>query len=212
MNSIARHFQVVAIAIAALLSAALNARAGTSLTEPPIFASKNGILDLLLVAEPAPITTMAPFAPTGWVYHFCQRPRNGSNICPAAASDQNLYGGAHLQLEPGDVLKIRLVNHLPPITDSKHASDPGDSFLALNPTNIHTHGMLVSPHFPTKENPTYGDNVFVTTLNPANGPPAPDAHIHGDVRIGFTDYEIQIPVNHPAGLFWIHPHLHGIAL
>ncbi len=213
MSSIGyRSFRLAALIALVLWSAMFGARAGENLAEPPVFASKNGVLDLLLIAEAAPITTLSPFAPTGWVYQFCLRPRDGANACPAGTPDRNLYGGTRLQLEQGDVLKIRLVNRLPPVADSKHAAEPGDSFLALNPTNIHTHGMLVSPHFPTRDNPTYGDNVFVLTLNPANGPPAADAHIHGDVRIGFTDYEIAIPRNHPSGLFWLHPHVHGVAL
>ena len=197
-------------ALALQLFAATGAIAGGDLQEPPVLASRNGVLDLLLVTRAAPITTLAPFAPTGWVYDLCLRPRDGSDACPPNAAD--LYGGTRLQLEAGDVLKVRLVNRLPPITDSDHAAEPGHAYLGLNPTNIHTHGMLVSPHFPTLAQPNYGDNVFVMTLNPANGPLPPDSHIHGDVRIGHTDYEIKIPVGHPSGLFWLHPHVHGIAL
>lgn len=202
---------LVALTILALPCGGPPARADSNLVEPPVFASRNGVLDLLLIAEPAPITTMAPFAPTGWVYKYCLRPQNGANDCPAGA-DSNLYGGTRLQLQPGDVLKIRLVNRLPPAVNAEHAGDPGEAFLTLNPTNIHTHGMLVSPHFPTKGDPTYGDNVFVLTLNPANGAPASGSHIHGDMRLGYTDYQIAIPPHHPSGLFWLHPHVHGLAL
>jgi FtsP/CotA-like multicopper oxidase with cupredoxin domain len=51
-------------------------------------------------------------------------------------------------------------------------------------TNLHTHGLHVSP----KGN---ADNPFLEV-----GPGA-----------RFT-YEIDIPLNHPGGLFWYHPHLH----
>jgi L-ascorbate oxidase len=27
-----------------------------------------------------------------------------------------------------------------------------------------------------------------------------------------VDYRIDIPANHPSGLFWFHPHVHGVAL
>ncbi len=54
------------------------------------------------------------------------------------------------------------------------------------PTNIHYHGL----HIPITGN---ADNVFL------NIPP-------GD---RFT-YQFQIPENHPAGIFWYHPHLHGL--
>jgi FtsP/CotA-like multicopper oxidase with cupredoxin domain len=54
------------------------------------------------------------------------------------------------------------------------------------PTNIHYHGL----HIPITGN---ADNVFL--------------HIPPGER--FT-YEFNIAKNHPAGLFWYHPHLHGL--
>lgn len=178
------------------------------LAEPPVLSSANHVLDLLMVAKPEPVK-LDPFRPTGWVYDICPRP-HGANTCPA--SKANRYGGTRLQLEKGDTLKIRLINKLPLALDSKHQLDPGGQYLWLNPTNLHTHGLLVSPRFPTVANPTYGDNVFVLTLNPANGGPPAGSHLHGDVRYGFTDYEIKIPLTHPSGLYWFHPHAHGLSL
>jgi L-ascorbate oxidase len=81
------------------------------------------------------------------------------------------------------------VNKLPPITDSSHAQDPDEAFLALNPTNLHTHGMLVSPHYPPTADPTYGDNVFVLTFNSANGTPVVSPHIQGVVAFDSKDYK-----------------------
>jgi FtsP/CotA-like multicopper oxidase with cupredoxin domain len=53
------------------------------------------------------------------------------------------------------------------------------------PTNLHTHGLHVSPN-------GNGDNPFVT------------------VRPGDSfDYTVRIPANHPSGTFWYHPHHHG---
>jgi FtsP/CotA-like multicopper oxidase with cupredoxin domain len=53
------------------------------------------------------------------------------------------------------------------------------------PTNLHFHGLHVAPT-------GTADNVFREV------PP-------GDV----ASYGFQIPDDHPAGLFWLHPHLHG---
>ncbi len=53
-------------------------------------------------------------------------------------------------------------------------------------TNVHYHGLAVSPL-------GNGDNVFIDI------PPA--THF---------DYEIPIPLDHPQGLFWYHPHFHPI--
>ncbi len=179
----------------------------------PVLAAKNGVLDLLMVARPAPAPALAEDGKTatGWVFDVCQRPVDGSLTCPA---NPNPYGGARLQVKVGDVMKIRLVNRLPQIdpADVAHAAEPGHSYLALNPVNLHTHGLLVSAHYPTAADPTYGDNVFVMTLNSANGALPVDAHPHGDVRTDVTDYRIEIPKGHPSGLFWFHPHIHGLSL
>ena len=53
-------------------------------------------------------------------------------------------------------------------------------------TNLHTHGFHVSP----LDN---GDNVFV--------------HIDPDTSF---DYEYVLPETHPDGVYWYHPHPHGI--
>jgi FtsP/CotA-like multicopper oxidase with cupredoxin domain len=55
------------------------------------------------------------------------------------------------------------------------------------PTTLHTHGLTVSPR-------GNSDNVFSI------------------VGAGQThDYEIELPANHPPGLFWYHPHPHGFS-
>ena len=181
------------------------------LQEPITLASQNGVLDLLMIVKAAPLSTI-PGSPTGWVYDICRRSQGNVNACPHTGGSPNLYGGTLFQLKQGDTLKFRLVNQLPAITDSKHATEPGLEYLALNPTNIHTHGMLVAPRPATEDNPTYGDYVFVLTFNKTNGTVSASPHLHADVRYDYTDYSIQVPKSHPSGLFWFHPHAHGVAL
>jgi FtsP/CotA-like multicopper oxidase with cupredoxin domain len=197
--------------LAFLCASVLSAATANNLNEPITLTSNNGVLDILMIAKPAPIATI-PGKPTGWVFQICPRPSDNSNMCPAAAGSPNYYGGTRLQLERGDLLKVRLVNELPLALDSDHASEAGEEFLTLNPINIHTHGMLVSPHDASATDPTYGDNIFVLTFNSANGKPVISPHLHATVRYDYTDYTIQIPKNHPSGLFWFHPHAHGLAL
>jgi FtsP/CotA-like multicopper oxidase with cupredoxin domain len=206
------------VAAAATLSASAGlALAGAGgpqpLQEMPVLASANGVLDLLMVARASAVPSLQPVAPSAaFVYEICRRPADGSETCPVPAGGEPLYyGGTRLQLEPGDTLKVHLVNKLPPLSDATHAVDPGQDFLPLNPTNLHTHGLMVAPRYPTKADPTYGDNVFVLTLNPDNGTPPPDAEYHADARWGSTDYTIRIPSTHPSGLYWFHPHVHGIS-
>jgi FtsP/CotA-like multicopper oxidase with cupredoxin domain/peroxiredoxin len=91
--------------------------------------------------------------------------------------------GPTLRAKPGDVLKIRVENQLPPIAESPvHAVNVPH---ARNSTNIHTHGLHVSPE-------GNSDNLYL------------------DIQPGQAqDYEIKIPKDHVAGTFWYHPHRHG---
>src|SRR4051794_11702708 len=52
-------------------------------------------------------------------------------------------------------------------------------------TNLHVHGLHVSPQ-------GNSDNVFLHVENGQS-----------------FDYDYQVPKNHPAGLYWYHPHSHG---
>jgi len=193
-----------------------------NLVDPPVFASRNGVLDIMMVAVPQPIPTISftpprsstIIHPTGWVYQICPRPASGLS-CPSGSSTVAPYGGTRLALVPGDTLKIRFVNRLPKVDPNKlkHVTDPGEANLYLNPTNLHTHGVLTPARAATRSDPTFGDFVYVSIFNSANGIPVPQTtHQHGPIVMDTVDYRITIPPNHPSGLFWFHPHVHGIAL
>jgi L-ascorbate oxidase len=208
--------------LAAMLVLGAETALGAAFVEPTVFASSNGTLDLLMIARPKPIAAIAfnppgaagPINPIGWVYEVCKRPPSG-NACPAGAGTVADYGGVRLALQKGDTLRIRLVNRLPAMdpTKVKHEGDPGQANLYRNPTNIHTHGLIVPARAATVKDPTFGDFVFVTAYNSANGVPVPQqTHQHGAIVMDTIDYRIDIPANHPSGSFWFHPHIHGIAL
>ena len=218
------------IHLAAIVAAALSAQqlaptvalAGP-FVEPPVFASSNGVLDLLMVALPLPVTSLnyvppnnaPPMNTTGWLYQICQRADAVGNACPAGSATVSNYGGTRLALQPGDTLKIRLGNQLPLLDPIKvkHSVDSGGANLPMNLTNLHTHGLIVPARAPTLSDPTFGDYVFVEIYNPANGTPVPQTtHQHGSIVKGYADYRIDIPANHPDGAFWFHPHVHGLAL
>lgn len=189
-------------------------------SEPAVFASRAGALDLLIIAKPRPIPSISFVPPSGsavnpmgWVYEICPRPASGEQCSPSASTVAD-YGGARLALQQGDTLKIHFVNRLPKLDPVKvaHANDHGSN-LILNPTNLHTHGLIVPARAPTRSDPTFGDFVFVSVYNPANGEPVSEgAHAHSQTAMGSVDYRIDIPNNHPSGLFWFHPHVHGLAL
>lgn len=196
------------LAIACHRSAAQNS--GTNeLREPPVFSSVAGKLDLLMIARAAPVSFDGANT-TAWLYEVCPRSVSVADSCPKNSQTAFPYGGVRLQLQPGDHLRIRLVNQLPPApADAIHAiADP--AMLAANPTNLHTHGLIVSPHRPTKDDPTYGDYVYVLEYPPGK---VPSMTMPGmDITGKPIDYDIRIPRDHPPGLYWFHPHSHGLSL
>ena len=137
-------------------------RVGNEFVEPTVFASRNGVLDLTMIAKAKPIPSIAfttpggaTINPTGWVYEVCQRALAIGDACPAGSATVADYGGVRLALQKGDVLKIHLVNQLPKLDPVKvtHAMDEGGVNLPLNPTNLHTHGMIVEPRAATRQRP-----------------------------------------------------------
>ena len=209
-----------AASLAAALACAGLAHAG-NFVEPTVFASQNGVLDLLMIAKTSPVPSISytppggsAMNPIGWVYEVCRRPASRDS-CPANSVTVTDYGGVRLALQKGDTLKIHLVNQLPPLDPNKltHSLDPGEANLYMNPTNLHTHGVLTQARAPTLSDRSFGDYVFVSIYNSANGIPVPQTtHQHGPIVMDSVDYRIDIPRNHPSGQFWFHPHLHGLAL
>ena len=89
-----------------------------------------------------------------------------------------------VEIVPGETVRITLNNRLgdePNCAQGNDVNDPN----CFNRTNLHSHGLWVSPA-------GNSDNVLIS-INP-----------------GVTfQYEYNVPVDHPAGTFWYHPHRHG---
>lgn len=200
------------IAITAFLNTcASEAPEHTAETDLPTFTSSHHLLDLLVIARPKTIT-LGGFQPTAWVFAMCETAAAHGDDCPEDARTVSPYGGIRLQVYPGDHLRMRLVNHLPPVpVDAQyaHGSDAMmNEMLAANPVNIHAHGLIVEPRKADSTDPTYGDYAYVLGY-PAGQMPAmvmPD-ETATDKPI---QYDIYIPSNHPSGIYWFHPHVHGL--
>ena len=93
--------------------------------------------------------------------------------------------GPTLRVQPGDALRISLINDLPP----NRAEMPLDTDLPhhFNTTNLHVHGMHVSPSGDA-------DNVL-RSMEPGQS----------------YDVAIAVPADHTRGTYWYHPHHHGSA-
>ena len=209
---------------AALTTGGYGASAAT-LDNPISFASVNGQLNLIMTARPADVEFNG-VETKSWVYDVCRRASASETSC-LPGTEAAPYGGVWLRLQRNDTLHLRLVNQLPPVPDAKHCPENPD--LGGNPTNLHTHGLIVEPHRSVGGMDPYGDYVFVEIRNPANSaactspqsasattqaaPPHTHAAGHPDMDVaeGAVEYAINL-VNHPPGVFWFHPHMHGLAL
>src|SRR5437660_7668673 len=86
-----------------------------------------------------------------------------------------------IRASPGDVLKITYINDLPAKSEETCAVNP-----CMDMTNLHFHGLTVSPDAPQ-------DDVLGMLAMP------------GEV----LQYSVEIPRDHPPGLYWYHTHPHG---
>jgi suppressor of ftsI len=86
-----------------------------------------------------------------------------------------------IRASAGDTLRITYVNHLPAKSTETCAVNP-----CMNMTNLHFHGLTVSPNAPQ-------DDVLGMIAMPGQ-------NLH---------YLVEIPRDHPPGLFWYHTHPHG---
>ena len=168
-------------------TAASAASQGTAFHAPPVFTSQNGTLNILMNAKANPIptitfispTTGKKIHPTGFAYEICQA--NGTGCVWD-------YGGVRLALQQGDTLKSPLRQ---PAAEGRSeqapcTSDPDEANLFLNPTNLHTHGLLTPARAADRGDPTFGDYIFVQVFNSANGTPVPQTRTSmGDVVIGY---------------------------
>ncbi|HEX6036495.1 multicopper oxidase family protein [Longimicrobium sp.] len=86
-----------------------------------------------------------------------------------------------LTMQAGEPLNLTVVNDM-----GATANQPADE---VRWTNSHYHGLVVTP------NPAGGDNV---------------THVRID-RGGRRSYNFPVPAGHTEGMFWYHPHPHGIS-
>ncbi len=104
-----------------------------------------------------------------------------------------------LHLHPGDELIIHLKNELlpgavmtmtamPQMFLSQASDNCGTSIMTSSSVNIHYHGTNVPPS-------CHQDEVIKTAVDGG----------------GSFDYHVHFPSNEPPGLYWYHPHIHGIS-
>jgi FtsP/CotA-like multicopper oxidase with cupredoxin domain len=158
---------------------------GSTVSDPPVLQSQNGVLE-------ATIGFYTVTDSQGLV-RYCYVTNNGVEA-------------PTLIVNPGDNLNIHFTNNMPAAAASSVSDNMASMKMSLsndattstspacngsmetNVTNIHFHGTSVAPVCGQ-------DEVVHTLIQPGQS----------------FDYNVTIPTTEPPGLYWYHPHPHGIS-
>lgn len=163
--------------------------------EPVVLASKDGVLEVRLVARQGEARLDTVAKPVRNFMLFSYELIRGTSS-DGSRSGGNLYPGPTLQAFPGERLIVHLDNELRDLTirdffSPQYTPDgqPVPAYPAQmkeSPLNLHVHGLHVSPR-------GNADNVML------------------NIPAGMSNtYVYEIPRNMPQGAYWYHSHLHGL--
>ena len=99
-----------------------------------------------------------------------------------------------LHVHPGDKIRMSVTNAVPTIAGapseivSNDQTVCGSAVMTPTSVNVHFHGTNTAPQ-------CHSDEVIHTLIN------------SGET----FEYDIQIPKDEPPGMYWYHPHVHGIS-
>jgi FtsP/CotA-like multicopper oxidase with cupredoxin domain len=147
--------------------------------------------------------------------------QDGDRLCFVDRNNDDRPGIAPtIRIRPGETLHVRLFNRISDASVLRKTTPPGHvtnfpgvaqapGYFEVMPgayheptgnTNLHFHGLEVRP-VPCGPGIAPGDDVVATFFAPESEPSPPGA-CHGA-------YEITVPDDHSAGLYWYHTHFHG---
>jgi FtsP/CotA-like multicopper oxidase with cupredoxin domain len=119
----------------------------------------------------------------------------GTRYCYIAADGSE---APTLRVNPGDLVILSLKNDMPGSPKSlamtmgskRAASSEPCASTEMTPesTNLHFHGLSIPPV-------CHQDDVLNTSIQPSDQP---------------FEYRFRIPADQPPGLYWYHPHVHGL--
>jgi FtsP/CotA-like multicopper oxidase with cupredoxin domain len=103
--------------------------------------------------------------------------------------------GPTLHVLPGDTLNVTVTNLVPappPGSPTEVVSNPsnkcGDTTMTITSLNVHYHGTNTAPT-------CHSDEIIHTIINSGES----------------FQYSLHFPADEPPGLYWYHPHVHGLA-
>ena len=159
---------------------------GPVLPEPAKYTSVNGELHLKVIAKRVASTIAGHTYQDLLVYETSVVDGKGT-YTPGTTSP---YIGPTWVVQPGDHIVLDYINRLPDYSftpvQEPHA-DRLPSYLVPQPLSLHLHGLGVWPS-------GNSDNVLLSI------PPGRSNH-----------YDFAIPTTQSQGLYWYHPHIHGLA-
>lgn len=172
--------------------------------------------------EPKPVTslnnqvslTLDVESNNTWSY-VCNGTRTTTSI-PLTVYEQGIPGPT-IFADPGDRLNITLNNRLTGanpwtgdtcVGHNTHSTSTPPKPLCFMHTNLHTHGLLVSPCSIDNTGKTHCGPYNIDGTNPPLRSSSDDVLI--DIFPGQSNnYCIDIPSFHDPGTYWYHSHLHG---
>jgi FtsP/CotA-like multicopper oxidase with cupredoxin domain len=168
----------------ALAQCPLRPPPGAVLQDTASLYSQNGVLNAAL--------TMGQSVDIYGYTHYCYKYKStaGSEI---EAPTLRLNPGDHLSLHVTDSIATSAPQSVSSLMANMDMSGPagatcGDTGTAtVSSTNVHFHGLNIPPV-------CHQDDVLTTLIQPGTS--------------GFQ-YDTQIPLTEPPGLYWYHPHVHG---
>ena len=158
-------------------------QAGSVVTERADLRSKDGVLDVSLIAENA--------KESDGRIRYCFTDRGGQE-------------SPNLRVTPGDLVIIHLKNAMTDVGPSRADISQAQSTFHMHmkvesscssgvidavSTNLHFHGLTIPPT-------CHQDDVLKTSVQPGDSP---------------FEYRFRIPEDEPPGLYWYHPHIHGFS-
>ena len=147
--------------------------------------------------------------------------QDGDRLCFVDRNNSDRPGIAPtIRIRPGEILRVRLFNRINDASVLRKTTPPGHAtnfpgvpgmpgYLEVVPgayheptgnTNLHFHGLEVKP-VPCGPGIAPGDDVVTTYFVPESEPSPRGACL--------SAYEIAVPDDQPAGLYWYHTHFHG---
>ncbi|MEP3197437.1 MAG: multicopper oxidase domain-containing protein [Lentilitoribacter sp.] len=120
-----------------------------------------------------------------------------------------LTPGPTIAVNPGEVIDVDFTNSLPALHDD--CTQNPNNFHGINTTNLHTHGLHVSPNKDTSGEYD-ADNVFVSVVPENQLVSCSDVcgeSVASTFRRKNTKYRFELGDDHPSGTYWYHAHKHG---